>query len=99
MLDPGKHGFAADVSQETLTLTTLGTLDEGATVNLELALAAGERLGGHLVTGHVDGMARLVSRHGDARAERARRPRPQRSRLWTGDCWFSTRSPGRGRRP
>ena len=70
MLDPGKHGFAADVSQETLTLTTLGTLDEGATVNLELALAAGERLGGHLVTGHVDGMARLVSRHGDARAER-----------------------------
>jgi len=70
MLDPGPHVFSADVSQETLSLTTLGALDEGGTVNLELALAAGERLGGHLVTGHVDGMARLVSRHPDARAER-----------------------------
>jgi riboflavin synthase len=70
MLDPDSDGFSADVSQETLKLTTLGTLDAGATVNLELALAAGERLGGHLVTGHVDGMAHLVSRHEDARAER-----------------------------
>ena len=70
MLDPDGHGFSADVSQETLTLTTLGTLGEGQSVNLELALAAGDRLGGHLVTGHVDGMAHLVSRHPDARAER-----------------------------
>lgn len=70
MLDPGPDGFSADVSQETLSLTTLGELGEGGNVNLELALAAGERLGGHLVTGHVDGMARLVSRHADARAER-----------------------------
>lgn len=70
MLDPDGDGFSADVSQETLALTTLGTLDEGQSVNLELALAAGDRLGGHLVTGHVDGMARLVSRHPDARAER-----------------------------
>ena len=43
---------------------------EGGTVNLELALAAGERLGGHLVTGHVDGMACMLSKHSDARAER-----------------------------
>jgi riboflavin synthase len=70
MLDPDGDGFSADVSQETLTLTTLGTLGEGQSVNLELALAAGDRLGGHLVTGHVDGMAHLVSRHPDARAER-----------------------------
>lgn len=70
MLDPDREGFSADVSQETLSLTTLGALAEGQKVNLELALAAGERLGGHLVTGHVDGMARLLSRHPDARAER-----------------------------
>lgn len=70
MLDPGRDGFSADVSQETLSLTTLGALNEGRKVNLELALAAGERLGGHLVTGHVDGMARLLSRYPDARAER-----------------------------
>lgn len=70
MLDPGGDGFSADVSKETLSLTTLGALSEGGKVNLELALAAGERLGGHLVTGHVDGMAHLVSRHPDARAER-----------------------------
>jgi riboflavin synthase len=70
MLDPGNDGFSADVSQETLDVTTLGTLGEGQSVNLELALAAGDRLGGHLVTGHVDGTARLVSRHPDARAER-----------------------------
>jgi hypothetical protein len=57
MLDPDRNGFSADVSQETLSLTTLGSLGVGAQVNLELALAAADRLGGHLVTGHVDGMA------------------------------------------
>jgi len=70
MLDPDRNGFSADVSQETLSLTTLGSLGAGAQVNLELALAAADRLGGHLVTGHVDGMAHLVSRKADARAER-----------------------------
>jgi riboflavin synthase len=70
MLDPDSDGFSADVSQETLALTTLGKLGIGQSVNLELALAAGDRLGGHLVTGHVDGMAHLVSRAPDARAER-----------------------------
>jgi riboflavin synthase len=70
MLDPDGDGFSADVSQETLALTTLGTLSDGQSVNLELALMAGDRLGGHLVTGHVDGMAHLVSRYPDARAER-----------------------------
>lgn len=70
MLDPDAHSFAADVSQETLGLTTLGRLDTGGQVNLELALALEDRMGGHLVTGHVDGMAHLVSRYQDARAER-----------------------------
>lgn len=74
MLEPawdatGGH-FQADVSQETLGLTTLGQLSEGQAVNLELALQAQDRLGGHLVSGHVDGMAELVSRRPDARAER-----------------------------
>jgi riboflavin synthase len=70
MLEPGSAGFFADVSQETLSLTTLGQLRKGQAVNLELALGLEARLGGHLVTGHVDGRARLISRHQDARAER-----------------------------
>lgn len=53
--------FAADVSQETLTLTTLGDLTPGDPVNLEKALTLASRLGGHLVTGHVDGVGELVS--------------------------------------
>ncbi len=70
MLDPGPNSFFADVSTETLDLTTLGRLEVGDPVNLELALQPDDRMGGHLVTGHVDGKAKLVSRHGDARAER-----------------------------
>jgi riboflavin synthase len=52
--------FAADLSRETLDRTTLGRLQPGDPVNLERALALGERLGGHLVTGHVDGVARVI---------------------------------------
>lgn len=70
MLEPGAEGFFADVSSETLSLTTLGGLQEGSAVNLELALGLDARLGGHMVTGHVDGKGRLVSRHEDARSER-----------------------------
>ena len=70
MLDPLENSFAADVSQETLSLTILGELREGGNVNLELAMGVHDRMGGHLVTGHVDGLGRLVSRHEDARAER-----------------------------
>ena len=70
MLDPLENSFAADVSQETLSLTILGGLAEGEKVNLELAMGLHDRMGGHLVTGHVDGLGRLVSRHEDARAER-----------------------------
>jgi len=70
MLDPDATGFSADLSVETLDLTSLGDRDAGDQVNLELAVRAADRLGGHLVTGHVDGLARLVSRTGDARSER-----------------------------
>jgi riboflavin synthase len=54
--------FSADVMAESLTRTSLGDLDEGAEVNLERALAAGARMGGHIVQGHVDGTARLIDR-------------------------------------
>jgi riboflavin synthase len=53
----GANGFEADVSAETMAKTTLGRLAQGARVNLERALALGDRLGGHLVQGHVDGVA------------------------------------------
>jgi riboflavin synthase len=65
-------GFAADVSNETLSLTTLGDLAPGARVNLEPALRAGDPLGGHLVSGHVDGVGRVVSLAQDARSWRIR---------------------------
>jgi len=70
MLDPADGRFQADVSPETLALTMLGGLEVGAPVNLELAMRPDDRLGGHLVTGHVDGLAVLRSRRPDARAER-----------------------------
>lgn len=66
------RGFAADVSNETLTLTTLGDLAAGSHVNLEPALRAGDPLGGHLVSGHVDGVGRVVSLAQDARSWRIR---------------------------
>lgn len=66
---PG-DGFWADVSRETLAFTTLGELKTGAVVNLEKALTPASRLGGHIVSGHVDGVGEVVSRHPDARSER-----------------------------
>jgi len=54
-------GFSADVSPETCAVTTLGALRAGDAVNLERAMALGDRLGGHLVTGHVDGIGRVRS--------------------------------------
>jgi riboflavin synthase len=64
--------FEADVSRETLALTTLGQLRAGSRVNLEPALRAADPLGGHLVIGHVDGLAELRARSADARSERMR---------------------------
>lgn len=64
--------FTADVSRETISLTSLGNLSTGSEVNLEKALTLQTRLGGHLVSGHVDGLGEVVSRHNDGRSERFR---------------------------
>jgi riboflavin synthase len=64
--------FAVDASTETLALTTLGRLAIDAPVNLERAMLPTDRLGGHLVSGHVDGLAIAAKRWDDARAERWR---------------------------
>ena len=70
VIDLGPKVFAADVSQETLGLTTLGELKIGGSVNLEPSLSLASSLGGHLVSGHVDGVAELVSLQPDARSTR-----------------------------
>jgi riboflavin synthase len=64
------NAFMADVSRETLSLTTLGDWAVGARVNLEKALRAGDALGGHYVTGHVDGVATVAAVTDDARSRR-----------------------------
>ena len=66
---PG-DGYWADVSVETLDFTTLGSLTPGASVNLEKALTPESRLGGHIVSGHVDGVGEVVSYGEDARSWR-----------------------------
>lgn len=67
-----ESGFAADVSAETLRATNLESLREGAAVNLEPALRVGDPLGGHLVSGHVDGVGELLARDEDAHSRRMR---------------------------
>jgi len=64
------RGFAADVSRESLSLTTLGRLKPGARVNLEQALRLSTPLGGHLVSGHVDGVGTVLEVREDARSWR-----------------------------
>ena len=66
---PG-DGYWADVSVETLNFTTLGTLQPGSRVNLEKALTPDSRLGGHIVSGHVDGVGEVLSLEEDARSIR-----------------------------
>ena len=61
-------GFTADVMPETLHRTTLGALTDGATVNLERALRLGDRVGGHMVSGHVDGTGIVTALREDANA-------------------------------
>ena len=62
--------YSFDVSGETLSLTTLGALRAGDAVNLEPALRLSDRLGGHLVSGHVDGRGRVLAIEPDARSQR-----------------------------
>ena len=69
VVDKGEGWFAVDVSAETLSKTTLGGWRAGTPVNFERALKIGEELGGHMVSGHVDGVAPLVAagEEGDSR--------------------------------
>ncbi len=73
-----RQHFDADVSLETLEVSTLGHLREAAAVNLERALRVSDRLGGHWLLGHVDGVGSVLDRASDARGERwrVRMPRP-----------------------
>jgi len=69
-VDITKNSFTADVSNETLMCTTFADLNTGMVVNLEKALTPMTRLGGHLVSGHVDGIGKVVERYNDGRSER-----------------------------
>jgi riboflavin synthase len=71
------RAFSADVSRETLALTTIGDWRVGQRVNLEPALRAGDALGGHLVSGHIDGVAEVRARFDEARSQRFRIRLPQ----------------------
>jgi riboflavin synthase len=64
----GEGNFVVEVSPETLSVTTLGQLAAGAPVNLERAMKLNERIGGHLVSGHVDGVGTIRSRHQEGNA-------------------------------
>lgn len=66
------ESFAVDASNETLALTTLGGLHAGAALNLERAMQVQDRFGGHIVSGHVDGVGRVIAIQADARAQRWR---------------------------
>ena len=69
-VDVSSNSFSADVSIESLSRTTLGDLKSGSKVNLEMAVTPTTRLGGHLVSGHVDGIGEVIKRWDDARSER-----------------------------
>ena len=71
-----EQGFIADVSLETLSLTTVGNWDMGSPINLEKAMQASDRFGGHIVSGHVDGIGEVISSHEDARSWRFRMRAP-----------------------
>ena len=66
------EGFVADVSVETLNLTTIGNWQTGSRINLEKAMRATDRLGGHIVSGHIDGIGEVVALEEDARSWRFR---------------------------
>ena len=70
VIETGSDCFVADVSRETLACTTLGDWQPGEPVNLEQALTPQSRLGGHIVSGHVDGVGEVASRRPDGRSER-----------------------------
>lgn len=78
VVEKGEGWFAVEVSAETLSLTTLGDWGEGAPVNLERAARLGDEMGGHIVSGHVDGVGEVLSvePEGGSHRIRIRAPRP-----------------------
>jgi riboflavin synthase len=68
VVSKGERDFSVEVSPETLSVTTLGHLTAGAPVNLERPMKLNERIGGHLVAGHVDGVGTIRSRHQEGNA-------------------------------
>ena len=70
VIEFGQDFYAADVSGETLSRTTLGEMASGSPVNLEKSVTPTTRLGGHLVSGHVDGVGEVMHRSSDGRSER-----------------------------
>ena len=71
-VDLNGDSFAADAMNETLARSSLGDLSLGSEVNLELPLRASDRLGGHVVQGHVDGLGEVIEQHDDGFARRIR---------------------------
>ena len=78
IVEKGDNWFAVEISGETLSLTTLGTWKEGDAVNLERAARVGDELGGHIVSGHVDGVGEVISVESEGGSHRVkiRVPRP-----------------------
>ncbi len=78
VVEKGEGWFAVEVSAETLSKSTLGRWDEGAPVNLERAARLGDEMGGHIVSGHVDGVGEVLSvePEGGSHRLRIRAPRP-----------------------
>ena len=72
VVDKGEDWFAVDVSAETRARTALGDWRQGSAVNLERALKVGDELGGHIVTGHVDGVAEITGKRGEGDSFRFR---------------------------
>ena len=78
IVEKGDNWFAVEISGETISLTTLGTWKEGDPINLERAARVGDELGGHIVSGHVDGVGEVISvePEGGSHRVKIRVPRP-----------------------
>jgi riboflavin synthase len=70
IIDKDEHSFTADLSKETLDLTTFSKQEVGSRINLEKAMQLSDRLNGHMVSGHVDGIGKVLDRVDDARSVR-----------------------------
>lgn len=68
IIEKTKHSFTADLSGETLNLTTFSGLKEGSLINLEKAMKLSERINGHIVSGHVDGLGKIVGKKDEGRS-------------------------------